>query len=257
MMASCTRPDSFGKLLPLSASSLGCRLRLFCLPSAGAGAVMFRGWLGATDQSLEVHPLELPGRGARRADPVAADLQQCAGQLAREMLPLLRQPFTIYGHSYGGMLGFELAAQLTRVGFEPAHLFVSACRPPHLAPKSNLHELDDQQLVGALRDFAGIPDAVLREPDLMAHFLPVIRADLCRVERYRCNSPDFVLPCPVTIMAGAMDPYAPPDGMEGWHKFTNGRFRTEQFPGGHFFVKSQEQGVIGLIRSVLQESNGL
>jgi len=69
----------------------------------------------------------------------------------------------------------------------------------------------------------------------MAHFLPVIRADLCRFETFRCKSSECVLRCSVTVMAGIGDPHVAVDEMAVWCHFANGSFRFEQFPGGHFF----------------------
>lgn len=245
--------SSIRKLLPLSTSRLGAGLRLFCLPSAGGGAVMFRNWLSAAGEDLEVHPLELPGRGARSGDPPAADLERFAGELAAEMLPLVSQPFAIFGHSFGAMLGFELAAQLTREGFEPVHLFVSACRPPHLPPRLRLHTFDNDRLLNYLHGLGGISDALLDEPDVLAYFLPVIRADLYRFESY-CHKPaECVLRCPVTALAGAGDRHVVADEMAGWRHFTQGSFRFERFSGGHFFITSDQQSVIRLVRNRLLE----
>jgi medium-chain acyl-[acyl-carrier-protein] hydrolase len=224
---------------------------MFCLPSAGGGAVLFRRWLVAGAADLSVHPLELPGRGARTGEPAAVDLTAFAGELAAAMRPLLSLPFVIFGHSFGAMLGFELAVQLVHAGFEPVHLFVSACRPPHVASKSSLHTLEDRFLVERLRELAGIPDALLREPEMIAHFLPIIRADLRRLEDYRREPGESALPCPVTALAGTEDPHVSADEMEGWRLFTRGRFRCEQFPGGHFFILSRQRDVLLAIRESL------
>jgi surfactin synthase thioesterase subunit len=251
MMTGLRPTASTDKLLPFSAGKLAAGLPLFCLPSAGGGAVLFRNWLGGTGTEVAVHPLELPGRGARTGEPAAADLPAFAAELAAEMRQLLSRPFAIFGHSCGAMLGFELATQLTRCGIEPVHLFVSACRPPNASRGAPLHRLDDGRLVQRLRDLAGIPDAVLREPEMIAHFLPIIRADLRRLEEYRHGPDAGSLCCPVTAMAGTEDPHVSADEMEEWCHFTSGRFRCARFPGGHFFIRSQQHEVLRMIRQSL------
>ncbi len=41
------------------------RLRLFCFPNAGGGASAYIPWIGALAPTIEVHPVQLPGRENR------------------------------------------------------------------------------------------------------------------------------------------------------------------------------------------------
>jgi surfactin synthase thioesterase subunit len=45
------------------------RVRLLCLPPAGAGASYFFGWGAALPDWVEVLPVELPGRNSRIREP--------------------------------------------------------------------------------------------------------------------------------------------------------------------------------------------
>jgi Thioesterase domain len=56
-----------------SPTGLG-NLRLFCFPYAGGGTQVFRGWSDALPDSIEVHPVELPGRGRQFTTPAARRL---------------------------------------------------------------------------------------------------------------------------------------------------------------------------------------
>src|ERR1700735_5704317 len=100
------------KLLPLSVGRWGPGLRLFCLPSAGSGAVMFQNWLSGASDGFEVQYARITrSRGAAGGSPRRpADLEMFAGELAAEMRPLVSPPFAIFGHSFGATLGFRISS---------------------------------------------------------------------------------------------------------------------------------------------------
>src|ERR1700709_2596152 len=100
---------------------------LFCLPSAGGAANMFRPWASRLPDVIEVVAIEFAGRGARHAEPLLRDLRQAAACLASAIASLGDQPFAFFGHSMGAMLAYELARQLRGSGREPVYAFLSAC----------------------------------------------------------------------------------------------------------------------------------
>src|ERR1700720_4333094 len=87
-------------------------LRLFCLPFAGGGASVYRSWGSQLPSSIEVCPVQLPGREERYGEPVFTSLIGLARAVAREMTPFLDRPFAVFGHSMGALLAFEVARSL-------------------------------------------------------------------------------------------------------------------------------------------------
>ena len=70
---------------------------------------------------LAVRPVELPGRGARMAEPLQTDLASLAQQLARELHDEVRQgPYAMLGHSLGALLCLRGAVCLARAGLPDA-----------------------------------------------------------------------------------------------------------------------------------------
>ena len=51
---------------------------LFCLPSAGGSAAMYREWQQHF-QKIQLIPVEYPGRGARFTEPFAEDIKSLEG----------------------------------------------------------------------------------------------------------------------------------------------------------------------------------
>lgn len=217
-------------------------LRLVCFPSAGGSASLFRTWPDALPAEIELLAVVLPGRDTRLSEPRFERLAPLVAALADALGPRLASPFAmfaIFGHSFGAMVGFGLAQELRRRQLrEPVHLFASGRRAPQLAERVPLRHLSDPELVLALRRMGGIPDAVLQEPELVAYFLPIVRADIA-VSETETIGPGEPLSCPITALGGVSDHRVTTDELDAWRDQTTGIFEQEMFPGGHFFIQSE------------------
>jgi surfactin synthase thioesterase subunit len=95
--------------LALRRPNLRTRVRLFCLPYAGGSETIFRTWQQNLPETIEVLPIQLPGRGARMKEPPLTRLPPLVQALSRSLRPEMNLPFAFFGHSMGGMIAFELA----------------------------------------------------------------------------------------------------------------------------------------------------
>jgi medium-chain acyl-[acyl-carrier-protein] hydrolase len=89
-------------------------LKLFCFPYAGGTASIFRDWANHLPSTIQVIPVDLPGRGRRFTEPPFIGYQALLEALAEAMPPLLDTPFAFFGHSMGAIIAFELARYLRR-----------------------------------------------------------------------------------------------------------------------------------------------
>jgi medium-chain acyl-[acyl-carrier-protein] hydrolase len=215
------------------------RFRLLCLPHAGGGASVFRGWVQELPDFVELCPVQLPGRETRIRERPYEDWVPLVRALVRAVEPWLDRPYAVLGHSAGALLGFELGRALRAAGRpEPAHLFVSGRAAPHLPPtEAETWNLPEAALIEDLRRLGGAREEVLANRELMELLLPIVRADLAVTERYVFPGGD-PLGSPITALAGRDDPRAPPAAMEAWAEQTLGRFRLHAFPGGHFYIQA-------------------
>ena len=226
-------------------------LRLVCLPYAGGGASMFRTWPDALPRDVELLAIELPGRERRIKERPFDQLAPLVTALTDAITPELRAPFAIFGHSLGALVGFGLARELRRRGHGgPVHLFASGRRAPQLPETSPMHALPEPQFLARLRRLGGVPEAVLQEAELMAVFLPVLRADF-KVSETAGVPYEAPLACPITALGGRTDELAFPDELDAWRAQTSAAFDRQMFAGGHFFLQGERAGVLACLSSRL------
>ncbi|QEG42311.1 thioesterase II family protein [Roseimaritima ulvae] len=230
-----------------------CRLRLVCFPFSGTGVSAFHGWRSHLPDWIDFCPLALPGREVRYREPPFTDV----ATLVEEVCPLLLEsrdlPLALYGHSVGALLAFELAQRMTRQAAPPVHLFLAACRPPHLPNvMPPLHGIeDDEEFLANLQvQYRRLPDVVLRDATLLASLVRTLRADLTMFETYRCTEPQM-LDCPLTVMGGTQDWFAIEE-LAQWDRYTTGGSKVEMLPGDHFFMQTCPEQLTAQILADLQ-----
>src|SRR5262249_4359254 len=82
-------------------------VRLFCVPFAGGGCVVYRSWARFIDPEVEVVAIEPPGRLGRITETPIADMKKFVEQLVPEMEELLDRPFVFFGHCLGALTMYE------------------------------------------------------------------------------------------------------------------------------------------------------
>jgi len=229
--------------IPVRSKPIDARVRLFCFPYAGGGASIFRSW---SMPGIEICGIQLPGRESRIREIPLRSMDRLADQAAEAVSKYGDLPRAFYGHSMGALVAYELMARLGGT-----HLFVGGCASPRRVPaQQQLHRLPDAELMAAIASWNGTPEAVLREPELMALMLPALRADLEIFEQYS-TGPETRLHCPVTAFAGDSDDRAPAASMEMWRSVTRGAFQLQVLEGGHFFLRDSRQALLGFIQREL------
>jgi medium-chain acyl-[acyl-carrier-protein] hydrolase len=230
------------------------RLRLFCLPYAGAGASMYRKWTSGMPAHIEVCPIQLPGREERIKEPLFTRIDPLIETLGEALEPYLDLPFAFFGHSMGAILAFEAVHRLREVkGLKAEHLIVSGRRAPQLPPgHASSADLSDEEFVANLGKLNGTPPQVLQNRELMKLLLPVMRADF-EVNNVQASLTRAPLECPMTILGGMEDEETAENGLEEWKVVTRGAASTKMFPGGHFFINQFPEDVAGFVAAKLGE----
>ncbi len=229
------------------------RLRLFCFPYAGSGTSVFHPWARLLRPEIELCPIRLPGREGRLKEAPYEQIQLLVETLAGAVLPSLEKPFAFFGHSMGAIIAFELTRQLRRQQVPmPVYLFASGHDAPHLVSHpSPLYNLPDDEFANRVRDrYKGIPTAIWANSDLMALFLPTLRADFTLIETY-VYSDEPKLDIPMMVLGGCQDGETSQAGLDGWRKQTQSVFKLKMFAGDHFFLQSERHALLETINQEL------
>jgi surfactin synthase thioesterase subunit len=193
-----------------------------------------------------------PGRDHRRGEPALHTIAALADDLAGAVRSVADGPFALFGHSLGAAVAYEIARRLEGGGCGPMHGFVAGRGAPNTVPLGPpLADLDDAAFVAALQArYDAIPAPILADRELLALFLPTLRADLRLHERYL--APCLPLFCPITALGGKDDCAVRVSDLDEWAAFTRSRFERHLLPGGHFFVRDARAATLAVIARALR-----
>lgn len=221
-------------------------MRLFCFPAAGGGATPFVPWRAWLSPDVGLCPVLLPGRETRLREPAFTEMSALVTAVADGLEPAFDRPYALLGYSLGSLVAFELARELRRRGVDPPeHLFVVSRSAPDLREPSPMGHLPDDAFVAALQGrYAALPPQIVADPEMMAIFLPVLRADFAVLEGYR-HVVEAPLTVPIAAWFGTMDGTLTHERVAAWEAHTSAAFELHAFDAGHFF-----QGDARLVRRI-------
>jgi len=124
-------------------------------------------------------------------------------------------------------------------------LAVSGRSAPHLGARVQpVCAMSDAVFIEYLSSIGGTPGEVLRQPELMALLMPMLRADFRMVDDYQPPASPLGLQCPMIAFYGVDDPATPADRMAAWSAYGAEGFRLEALPGGHFFLEPERAAIL-------------
>jgi medium-chain acyl-[acyl-carrier-protein] hydrolase len=156
-------------------------------------------------------------------------------------------PLIFFGHSYGGIIAYELSLLLLhREGHLLPHLIISSTNNPHLLAARSAgtistkkhHLLSDEKLLEEVLHHGGLPAGV--HLDILRHMLPVIRGDYQGLETYSLSPAPSLYPGYLTILGSEQDPGdVTQESLLGWRNHSElpeERFSIHFFPSqSHFY----------------------
>ncbi|MFJ8959781.1 thioesterase II family protein [Lentzea sp. NPDC102401] len=222
------------------------KARLLCLPPGGGSAQLYQRWPASLGPDVEVVAVELPGRGSRSLQPLMTDMASLVSTLVTETAGLDDLPLVVFGHSMGGLVGWELCRRLPR---PPQGLVVAAAAAP-----TRLHsprwrsETTDDGLRELITRSEGLPGQAPLDPLFLEYFLPVLRADLTLANTFE-PEPLRPLRCPLRVYRGSADPLVGEEEADAWLAETEGDARVHVFDGGHFFPRDNPRVMLAQLRA--------
>jgi medium-chain acyl-[acyl-carrier-protein] hydrolase len=227
-------------------------IRLFCFHYGGGSASMFRQWPKDLIDGAELLAIQLPGREERFNEPLLNNIIQVVDNLCSNFNNYVDKPFVIFGHSIGALVAFEFVRALRKKGMsQPKHLIVSGAKAPQISlNKQPIHDLPDAKFIEELRKYNGIPNDIVEDEDIMAIFMPIIRADFCISETYKYINEE-ALTSPMTVLGGLNDNTFYQEDLLKWKEQTKSIFKYYLLSGDHFFINTSYKEVIKIINQIL------
>lgn len=228
--------------------------RLICFPYAGAGATAYAEWAALLPPEIELVAVQLPGRQNRIAEEPFQETGPLIAALSYALRPVLVGPYAFFGHSGGAMLAYELAKALrSRGGQGPEHLFLSAQPAPDTAGIRQWHTLSDEEFRAEVLALGGVEPEIADDPDVMGTLLSLLRTDFGLWERHR-PVPAEPLDCPITVLCGESDYRVPLGSVDRWRACTTAEFKTQVYPGGHFYHLAATTEVVSFVGRTMLDS---
>jgi len=224
-------------------------LRLVCFPYAGGGAAIYQRWSCLLPSNIDVCAIQLPGRENRFREKPCMSWETIVQETVVALKPYLDRPIALFGYSLGAILAYETAQYLQQVNCPPSHLFVAARVAPAVRDQRQMpmHTLSDAQFVDKLLTLGGTSNIVLQNEELMALYLPILRADFYINETY-IRPTHSLLTCPISAFHGDNDDLMTYNQVAQWQNETTDNFNIHTFQGGHFFIHDRLQLLINSIQ---------
>ncbi|ROP31331.1 thioesterase II family protein [Couchioplanes caeruleus] len=227
----------------------GCTTKLVCFPHAGGWASAYRTWPAGLPADVGVLAVRYPGREDRIGEPSPSSLEALADDVADALDEQAGHRLVLFGHSMGASVAYEVAVRLHQRGRPPVALCVSARLPPKALVDQPRFDATDDEIIAAIVRQDESRTEVFADLELREFALPAIRADLELVNDYR-GGPRPALDCPVFGYAGESDAAVGREQMRGWADVTRGPFRLRVFPGGHFYLRTEETRLLTAMAQV-------
>lgn len=217
---------------------------------------MYHAWTDLLMPSVELWLIHLPGREKRIKETPYNIFSQLTDTLADAIRPSLDMPFAFFGHSMGGLLGFEVARRVRdRYGIQPIHLFISGRRAPHL-PDSlpALYKLPEGEFLSQAENRYGqLPDIIKKDPEILHLFLSILRADLEMLDSHQYE-PGPPPGCPISVFGGLQDQTVKEPDLAAWRDHSSTPFNLRMFPGDHFFFQQARSEITRILNDELARS---
>ncbi|WP_433393078.1 thioesterase II family protein [Micromonospora sp. KLBMP9576] len=220
---------------------------LVCLPFCGGGTGSYRGWAQAVDDDTDLALVCYPGREARFTEPFARTWDELAADATECVLLAADRPYTLFGHSMGGWMAFDVATRIERTGGPtPDVVVVSACNAPFRGVTERdrfpRREDSDGRLLDWMRQAGALPDYASVDPELSSIAVDLMRADV-RIRDSYSPDPGRRTRLPVQVLHGVDDPIVDPRVADEWAVAAAGPLRVDALPGGHFYDPSTWSGL--------------
>jgi acyl transferase domain-containing protein/surfactin synthase thioesterase subunit/NAD(P)-dependent dehydrogenase (short-subunit alcohol dehydrogenase family) len=233
------------------------RRRLLCFHSMGTGASLFTHFLLNPPADTDIVAVQLPGRENRADEPFLQNVEDIVDQLDAQLSPLADRPYVIWGHSFGGIIVFELVRRWREQGRKlPAHLHLTGTIAPDKVALWQSREVLRRVTVEENRaEYLMSLARYVEDPEFIERILPVMRRDMPILQTYRYRE-QLQLPLDITCWAARQDDMVYPDEVALWQAHGSRAFTLHQVDGDHWFLNRNKDAITAVLEAILDKAEG-
>jgi surfactin synthase thioesterase subunit len=210
---------------------------IIVIPCAAGPPHRYGPLIAALGNSFKSIMADLPGHGKRLFEPAHGDVEALCDHLETHCLPLTEQrTVVLFGHSFGGLVAFELAKRLESSSMGCELLIVAGCPAPNspVAPEQSNEALGLDALPAAMSN-------AVRQ---------TIEAEWQLTMQIR-NTPPAEVQSAIMVLDGTND-VIPRSSLECWADLTSASVCIEEVVGDHYFPWSNPAPIAQLIESWIE-----
>lgn len=220
-------------------------IRLFMLPHAGSGAIIYRDWADLLPPDIAPQAVTLPGRHNRREEQTYEDWDPLLDALYDAVLDELDdRPFALFGHCLGSQLAYRLAVRMEEDGVPgPLMIGMSGWSPiGFFQPTEEQSRMPQTEMVEWIKKLGSFPAEIYDNPEMLALVVPALRADLRVAAQYVDDGAK--VSCPLISYGGRSDPLQEAtDAMTHWADRSPRYLGHSEYSGGHFYIDTHALAV--------------
>ncbi len=263
--------------VPPSKREIQTKARLFLFHYGIQGASIFKDWLQLLPKTIEICPLQMPGRENRIKEKPIESFYEALPKIEEALLNKMDDlPFIFYGHSMGALLAYRSAYTIwEKTGRKAYMLCVGAYTAPTIYPNpivknavehfnnlgfdniplpSRLGILSAGEQNKLLHSASANPLGRHISEEYTALSLPAMLGDLHIVKSYKHTIDEEIFDIPILAFHGKNDSFVTEDDMKSWSTLTKGKFELQLLEGDHYFLNKEqnEEEVIEIIKSKIE-----
>lgn len=212
-------------------------LTILAFPFAGGNRFSYRELAENLPADLTFHAFDYPGHGSRFKERPLEDLHAVTDDALTQVLPYLKPPYILFGHSMGAQVAFLLMHRILAQGLPaPRRLIVTGRKAPeHWVREEHIHALPKEAFFAKVEALGGLPPAFLANPELRDLFEPILRADFKAIELFPTSRGPYPVNLPIISITGSEEPISDEE-VQHWQHETTKPLVAHRIEGDHFFL---------------------
>jgi external thioesterase TEII len=228
------------------------KYQMICFPYLGGYSHSLWDLANSLDSAFDFWAAVPPGHIGASSAFLIEDVKSLLEYYFNGLKNIVREGYTLFGHSMGGIIAYYLAGKIAKsTEFpKPKAIVLSASSPPSKFHHKKCSELPDEALINLIMSYGAMPMRLLRDQELMQYLLPTFRADY-KVLESTVNCLCEPLDIPAYFLVGEKDSVNPLRETFAWRKYFSGQTKLFYINNGtHMFVHDKAQIVADRLKEI-------